>query len=171
MLEQLILYSLIKRELTMYGIHKYVTETFGAYTKPSFGAVKPALSRFEKNGLIKTRKAMSEGGKLSVFYSITQDGLTRLKQKMLEPLSANPLNFYSCACAKLSCASFLPQDERAKLFSEIKSRALKHKYIAEKILDDNSQTDFFQKILLDSTICEFNNIIRVIEGLEKDNAG
>ena len=80
MLEQLILFLLIKRELTMYGIQKAILDSFSAYTKPSFGAIKPALKRLEADGFIRSRRAMSEGGKQSGFYSITNDGLQELKK-------------------------------------------------------------------------------------------
>ena len=39
---------------------------------------------------------------------------------------------------------------------------------AKNIADDEySQNDFYQKIILDNTICEYKNFISMIEGLEK----
>lgn len=172
MIELLILFILNKRELTMYAISKHIKDNFAAYTNPSFGAIKPALTRLEKEHFIRSRKAMSDGGKLSGFYSITTEGLEELKKLILEDLSNNPLQFQSNARIKLSCASFLANDERKELFFHLKSRALEFKITAENILNDEYNTlSFYQRVVLDNAIVEYNNMISLIEGLEKDNAG
>ena len=172
MIELMILYVLTKRELTMYSIQKYIEENFGAYSKPSFGAIKPALVRLEKNSCLTSRKMMSDGGKLSVFYSITREGMDELKKLILEPLSENPLQFLANARIKLSCASYLDKEECKNLFFQIKSLATKHKFDAENIINDEyNQLSFYQRIILDNTICEYNNFITILEGLEKENAG
>ena len=87
MIELLILYVLSEHEMTMYAILKHILDVFGTFTQPSFGAIKPALTRLEKSGFIRSRKAMSDGGKLSGFYSITSDGREELKKLILENLS------------------------------------------------------------------------------------
>lgn len=171
MIELMILYVLTKRELTMYSIQKYIEENFGAYSKPSFGAIKPALVRLEKNNCLTSRKMMSDGGKLSVFYAITKEGMEELKKLILESLSENPLQFLPHARVKLSCASYLDKEECANLFFQIKSMATKHKFDAENIINDEyNQLSFYQRIVLDNTICEYNNFISILEGLEKENA-
>ena len=172
MINLMILYVLTKRELTMYSIQKYIGDNFGAYSKPSFGAIKPALVKLEKNNYLTSRKMMSDGGKLSVFYSITNDGMKELKNLILEPLSVNPLQFLSNARIKLSCASYLSKDECVQLFFNIKSMAVKHKFDAENIINDEyNQLSFYQRIVLDNSICELSNFISILEGLEKENAG
>ena len=172
MIELMILYVLSKRELTMYSIRKYIEENFGAYSIPSFGAIKPALIRLEKENFLTSRKMMSDGGKLSVFYAITKDGLSELKKLILENLSENPLQFLSNARIKLSCASYLDREECSQLFFSIKSLAMRHKNTAENIINDEyNQLSFYQRIILDNTICEYSNFITVVEGLEKENAG
>ena len=67
MIDLLILYMVSKREFTMYAIQKGIESEFGVYTRPSFGALKPALRRLEFNDFLSTRKMMSDGGKLSVY--------------------------------------------------------------------------------------------------------
>ncbi len=172
MIELLILHSILKRELTMYGISKYIEENFGAYTNPSFGAIKPALRRLEEKGFLTLRKSMSEGGKLSVYYTLTAGGKDELVRLLLEDLSENPLQFISNARIKLSCAAVLNTDERKRLFFNIKSLALFHKNKAESILnDDYNKPDFYRTIVLDNALCEFKNFITIVEGLEKDNKG
>ena len=45
MIELLILFVLLKRDLTMYAVQKRIREYFLPFTNPSFGALKPALVR------------------------------------------------------------------------------------------------------------------------------
>ena len=170
MIDLLILYVLNDREFTMYGVQKRIKEYFAPYTNPSFGALKPALRRLEENGFITSRQMMSDGGKLSGYYSRTKSGFDHLRKLLLEELSENPLQFLSNARIKLSCADILDNENRAKLFFHIKSLALSFQINAKNILE-NEYTDlnFYQKILLDNTVCEYKNFITIIEELEKDN--
>lgn len=172
MIEIMILYILLKHDLTMYAIHKRIQENFWAFTSPSFGAVKPALVRLEKQGCITSSKIMSDGGKLSVYYSITKEGLKELKNLLLKPLSQNALQFISDSRIKLSCVSFLDKADAEEVFLDIKSNALLHKVNAEKILSDEyTPLTFQQRIVLDNAVCEYKNFISLVEGLEKSNAG
>lgn len=172
MIEIMILYILLKHDLTMYAIHKRIQENFLAFTSPSFGAVKPALVRLEKQGCITSSKIMSDGGKLSVYYSITKEGLKELKNLLLKPLSQNALQFMSDSRIKLSCVSFLDKADAEEVFLDIKSNALLHKVNAEKILSDEyTPLTFQQRIVLDNAVCEYKNFISLVEGLEKSNAG
>lgn len=168
MIELLILYVLSEKELTMYAVLKHILDNFGAYTQPSFGAIKPALTRLEKAGLLRSRKAMSDGGKLSGFYAITQEGREELKKLILEKVTNNPLQFPSTVGIKISCASYLAKDEREKLFFELKSKAQEHKFTAEKIFNNQKSLSFYQRIILDNTIVEYKNLITLIENLEKE---
>lgn len=170
MIELLILYVLSEREMTMYAVLKHILDVFGSYTKPSFGAIKPALTRLEKSGFIRSRKAMSDGGKLSGFYSITQDGREELKRLILEKVSNNPLQFHSTASIKISCASYLAKDEIKELFAHLKLKAQEHKFTAENTLNNEKSLSFYQRIILDNTVVEYKNLINLIENLEKDNS-
>lgn len=171
MIELLILYVLLKRDYTMYAIQKRIDEFFAPFTKPSFGALKPALRRLEEKNCLTSRKLMSDGGKLSIFYEITKNGTSELKRLILEDLSDNPLQFLSNARIKLSCAECLDSEERKRLFFAIKSRAMQFRNGAQNIINNEYlATNFYQKIIIDNAICEFSNFITVIEGLEKDNA-
>lgn len=170
MIELLILYFLSEKELTMYTTLKSIVNQFGSFTKPSFGAIRPALTRLEKAGFIRSRKAMSDGGKLSGFYSITNEGRFELKRLILEKISDNPLQFFSTANIKLSCASYLSNDEKSALFAEIKTKALEHKFNSENTLNNEKSLTFYQRIILDNATIEYKNIITLIENLEKENA-
>ena len=164
MIELLILYVLLKRDFTMYAIQKRIDENFAPFTKPSFGALKPALRRLEEKKCLTSRKLMSDGGKLSVYYEISKDGISVLKRLMLEDLSDNPLQFLSNARAKLCCADCLNTDERKRLFFLIKSRAMQFKVASQNVLNDEyNHINFYQKVVIDNAMCEFSNFITLIE--------
>ena len=172
MIELLILYVLLKRDFTMYSIQKRIDENFAPFTKPSFGALKPALRRLEEKECLTSRKTMSDGGKLSVYYEISRNGIAELKRLILEDLSDNPLQFLSNARAKLCCTDCLNTDERKRLFFSVKSRAMQFKTLSQNVLnDDYNHINFYQKVVIDNALCEFSNLITLVEGLEKDNAG
>ena len=172
MIELLILYILLKRDFTMYSIQKRIDENFAPFTKPSFGALKPALRRLEEKECLTSRKIMSDGGKLSVYYEISRNGIAELKRLILEDLSDNPLQFLSNARAKLCCADCLNSDERKRLFFSVKSRAMQFKTLSQNVLNDEyNHINFYQKVVIDNALCEFSNLITLVEGLEKDNAG
>jgi len=168
MIELVILYVLSEKELTMYAVLKHIMDNFASFTQPSFGAIKPALTRLEKAGFIRSRKAMSDGGKLSGFYSITQDGREELKKLILDKVSNNPLQFQSTCGIKLSCASYLALDERKELFFQLKTKAQEHKFTAENTLNNQKSLTFYQRIILDNTIVEYKNLITLIENLDKE---
>ena len=171
MIELLILYVLLKRDLTMYAVQKRIEENFAPFTKPSFGALKPALRRLEEKECLSSRKNMSDGGKLSVYYEISKNGISELKRLLLEELSDNPLQFLSNARVKLCCADCLNSDERKRLFFGVKTRAMQFKTASQNILNDEySHINFYQKIVIDNSMCEFSNLVSLVEGLEKDNA-
>ena len=172
MIELLILYVLLKRNFTMYSIQKRIDENFAPFTKPSFGALKPALRRLEEKECLTSRKTMSDGGKLSVYYEISRNGIAELKRLRLEDWSDNPLQFLSNARAKLCCADCLNSDERKRLFFSVKSRAMQFKTLSQNVLNDEyNHINFYQKVVIDNALCEFSNLITLVEGLEKDNAG
>lgn len=170
MINLLILYILSDKELTMYKISKYIGDYFAGYTKPSFGAIKPALKVLEEKGFIDSRKALSEGGKQYGYYRMTQTGRDELKKLILTPLTKNPTNFYSIANIKLSCASILTREEAAQLFFDVKSTAMEHKYQTEKILNDEyTPNTFHGRVTLDNAITQYENFISFVESLEKEN--
>jgi DNA-binding PadR family transcriptional regulator len=154
----------------MYAISKEIDTLFGVYTKPSFGAIKPALKNLEENGFLTYRKSMSEGGKLSKYYSITKDGEKELKNLIKKELSNNPIQFIPHAKIKLSMADLISKEEREALFLHLKTLAVSFKREAEKILSDEyTDKNFYQRILLDNTSVQYANLVTVIEGFEKDN--
>ena len=57
------------------------------------------------------------------------------------------------------------------MFFSVKSRAMQFKTFAQNVLNDEyNKINFYQKIVLDNALCEYSNLITLVEGLEKDNA-
>ena len=123
MIELLILFVLSRKVLTMYGISKEIKSDFSPLMKPSYGTIKPALKRLIDSGFLKVQKVISKGGRPSCYYSVTKEGISELKNTLLEPLPENPIHFMPMARRKLSCADVLDGEDRLKLFKELKLRA------------------------------------------------
>ncbi|MBE7711470.1 MAG: PadR family transcriptional regulator [Cyanobacteria bacterium SIG31] len=166
MIELLILYKLSGKVLTMYGISKDIHEEFSVLTTPSFGTIKPALTRLEKNGYVKGQKTMSSGGRPSIYYSITKDGVEELRRLMTSPLQENPIQFLTTARIRLSCAEVLDKNMQLEMFKLLKNKA-------ESIVIDtknkvaNNKLGFYSEMVFDNLICECKNLISLVEGFER----
>lgn len=166
MIELLILYELNKKVLTMYGVSKEIKSKFSMLTTPSYGTIKPALNRLEKRGCVKTQKTMSSGGRPSTYYSITSLGVDELKELLLSVPLDNPIQFLPTARIKLFCAEILNIQERLVMFKNIKTKA-------ELVLVDinrsltGTEQDFYSKMVLDNLLCEYKNLILLLEGFER----
>lgn len=166
MIELLILYSLYKKVLTMYGISKEINSVFSVLTTPSYGTIKPALNRLENASCIKTQKTMSSGGRPSTFYSITKEGKQELNILLLSPLQDNPIQFLPTARIRLACAEVLELSEQKELFKLIKTKAEVISFEIKNILE-KSHPDFYKKMVFDNLLCEYNNLISLVEGFER----
>jgi len=170
MIELLILFELRKQVLTMYGISREILGDFSVLTTPSYGTIKPALRRLEKNGFVKTQKTITDGGRPAMFYSITEDGINELKSLILAPPLVNPIQFLPMARIKLACADILEDIEQKKLFKDLKVKA-------ESIIVDTNNLitfkdlSFYPKLVYDNLILEYKNFIMLIEGFEHAGSG
>ena len=166
MIELLILYKLSKKVLTMYGISKDIHEDFSVMTTPSYGTIKPALTRLEKSGFVKSQKTMSSGGRPSVYYSITKDGVDALEELLLSPIKENPIQYLTTARVRVACAEVLGRNEQKNLFKLLKQKA-ESIMIDTKNLLENNDYDYLHKMVLDNLLCEYKNFISLLEGLER----
>ena len=166
MIEILILHELTKKVLTMYGIQKEIKSEFSVLMLPSYGTIKPALSRLEKEGGIKSQKTMSNGGRPSVYYSITNAGIVKLKDLLLSSPSDNPIQFLPTARIKISCSNVLNKAEQLEMFKQLK---LKSELVVAEIkpLLESKSFDFYHKMVFDNLLCEYKNFISLLEGLER----
>ena len=166
MIELLILYELNKKVLTMYGISKEIHAEFSVLTTPSYGTIKPALIRLERAGAVKSQKSMSSGGRPSCFYSLTNKGFDELKSLILAPLQENPIQFLTTARIRLSCVEVLDVNDQKELFKLLKTKS-EVLYLDIKNLLSSESISFYQKMVFDNLICEYNNFISLLEGFER----
>ena len=166
MIELLILYELNKKTLTMYGISKEIKGEFSVLTTPSYGTIKPALVRLDKQGCVKSQKTMSSGGRPSVYYSITQRGKEELINLLLEQPLENPIQFLPNARVRLACANVLNVSEQQELFKLLKFKA-ERIALDINILLKNNNLEFYSKMVFDNLICEYKNFISLLEGFER----
>ena len=163
MIELLILFELNKKILTMYGISKEIRNSFSVLTTPSYGTIKPALTRLERDGFIKSQKTMSSGGRPSVYYTITNQGKEELKRLISAPPLDNPVQFLSNARIKLACADLLTKEEQRFLLEQLKMKA-------ESILIDTrnmlteKELSYYPRMVFDNMVCEYRNFISLLEG-------
>lgn len=149
----------------MYGISKEIHATFSVLTTPSYGTIKPALTRLENAGFVKKQKIMSEGGRPSCYYSITKEGQEELKRLIMAPPLENPIQFFTNARVKLACSDCLDNQEQLKMLKQLKLKA-------ESILIDTQNMmkekdfAFYPKMVFDNLTCEYKNFISLLEGFE-----
>ena len=166
--EILILYILSGGQNTMYGLTKYISKLFGSFAKPSFGTIQPALKRLEKKGYVKSDKFFTEGGKPYFYYSVTSDGEKHLREKILKPPFKNPIQLIPETKIKLICSDILEDNEKKSLYKTLKTEFIKLKSETEGILTSEVfSNNHSGRMVIDNTVCEYKNIIDLIEGLEK----
>ena len=170
MIELLILFELSRKVLTMYGISKEIRDKFSVLTTPSYGTIKPALSRLQKSGFIKSQKTMSKGGRPSVYYSITESGLEELKNLLVAPPLENPIQFLTSARIKLACAGILNEKERLIMFRHLKNKA-ESILIDTQSLIKSRELSYFPNMVFDNLICEYKNFISLLEGFANASRG
>lgn len=168
MIELLILFELSRKVLTMYGVSKEIRSEFSVLTTPSYGTIKPALSRLLESGFIKSQKTMSSGGRPSIYYSITNDGIEELKRLLVAPPLENPIQFLTSARIKLACAGVLNNEEQLIMFKRLKSKA-ESILIDTKNLVKTKELSYFPNMVFDNLTCEYRNFISLVEGFA--NAG
>ncbi len=168
MIELLILYLLNKFQLTMYGVQKKISEDFAIYTKPGFGTIKPALVRLEDKGFLMSRRSISDGGRMAVYYTITPQGIEELRRLIVSRTSDNPVKFLNTARVKLICSALLSPDEQVKLIDNLK---LKAETIYNKTKNSIEKSDFYYKIVTDNQLQEYKNFISLLEGMRNGCTG
>lgn len=150
----------------MYSIMKRIHEIFGNFSTPSLGAIKPALTKLENSGCITSRKTLSEGGKLTYHYSLTSSGKKALKNFLFEDLSSNPFHAKAACAIKVIASEILTPEQRKELFTLLSRQIEILKIDAEKKLQTNKNLKYYQKILIDNLVLEYENFLKLIHKLE-----
>lgn len=159
------MFELNRHVLTMYGISKEIHATFSVLTTPSYGTIKPALTRLQNGGFIKSRKVMSEGGRPSCYYSITNEGIEELKRLIMAPPLENPIQFFTSARIKLACAECLETKEQVQMLRQLKLKAENILIDTQNIMKEKDFS-FYPKMVFDNLTCEYKNFISLLEGFE-----
>ena len=165
MLDIMILYTIYEYEFSMYLILKRIYDVFGDFSKPSFGALKPALVKMEKSNYVNSRKTFSDGGKLTVHYSITSEGKKFLKQKLFDNLSDNPVQFKSNCAIKIIASEIFSKDVQKNILEGLSRQIELKKIEAENKLNINTKLSGFQKIMISNLIVEYTNYLKITENL------
>ena len=76
MLEFVLLGLLIEHSQNGYQLKRFMTLSTSNFLKVSYGSLYPALGRLEQKGLITSRE-VSEGGKYTKVYTVTESGKNR----------------------------------------------------------------------------------------------
>ena len=152
----------------MYGLQKRIAEDFSIYTKPGIGTIKPALVRLESKGFVMSRRSISNGGRVAVYYTITPAGMDELKRLIVARTSDNPVKFLNTARVKLICAALLTPDEQVKLIDNLK---LKAESIYNKTVVKLEKTDFYYKMVTDNQLQEYKNFMSLLEGMRNGCTG
>ena len=172
MIEILILYVIRKREKTMYAIRKEIFDVFGSFTKPSIGTIYPALNRLQKIGAINLTVRMSEGGKKSSYYSITQKGVEAFRELFFATTSENPSLFYPQLQTRIAIMDFLPIEDRRLFIEETERQIELLQFDVEKKLNNEYlNLTYYQKIVLNSTKASLTSLSEFIKQIKVENDG
>lgn len=171
MIEILILYTIHKRERTLYGIRKEIIEVFGTFTKPSIGTIHPALQRLLKDGAVSVFEKISDGGKKSSYYSITKKGFETFKKMFFNSASENPSLFYTQLQARFGTMGLLSVDDRKTFLSEFSKKIDIYQFELEsKLNDEFLELDYYQRQLLNKNLTELKSLREYIKTLKVDYA-
>lgn len=146
MSEICILYCLTKREMTIYAVRKHISEYFGAFTNPSHGTIHPCMKKLSSYGFLEVHDILSDGGKKSSYYSITERGKKHFTTLMMSDFSENPSVFLGEINIRIAAMNALPSKEKEN-FKQHCLQALELYSVSTTNLINNeySGMDEFQK--------------------------
>lgn len=167
MSEICILYCLTKRKMTIYSVRKNISEYFGAFTKPSHGTIHPALKKLAEAGYVTAEDILSEGGKKSCYYSITEKGKKYFTELMLGDFSDNPSVFMNEIHTRLAAMGALSNEAKEEL--KHNSIQLLDLYVTEtKRATENEYLglDEYQKAIMKQNISSTELLIKYISEIK-----
>ena len=149
MTELLILFVLLHEKSTIYGIKQKIESLFSSFFIVSFGAIHPALKKINKNGFVTVKAKLSSGGQKSSFYSITDSGIERFKNIMIEDLPKNPSQALQLNHIKLMLLSSIDNELQKIVINKILANLELQKSAIKSILKN---TDEIQRKLLNRNL-------------------
>ena len=168
MIELLILYSLNRRERTLYSLRSDIIEKFGGFTKPSIGTIHPALKRLLKSNTVTIRNNFSEGGKKSTFYGLALHWQKKFNDLFFTPLSDNPTIFFTELQTRVGVMSLLDNELKETFINDALLRLESYSLDLKNSLNDEYiNFDKYQKKLLEHNIEEVENFKKILESLKE----
>ena len=172
MIELLILYTLRKHAKTIYAVRRDIIEVFGTFTTPSIGTIHPAIKRLEQKECLSCTERMSEGGKKSLYYKLTEKGQDFFRELFFSDISENPSLFYGHLQARFGTLSMLNVEDRKKFIAEITKKLEIYSFeVEDKINDELISLDYYQKTLLKRTLSEIKALQTFVKNLKVENDG
>jgi len=166
MIELLILYSLNKRERTLYSLRADIVEKFGGFTKPSIGTIHPALKRLLANNVVTIRNDYSEGGKKSTFYGLALHWQKKFRDLFFSSMSDNPTLFFTELQSRIAVLSLLENDLKETFFEDIAIKLESLRLDLVNAMDDEYiDFDKYQMALLKKNIAEVESYQQLISAL------
>ena len=170
MIEILILYSIHKRERTLYAIRKDIIEMFGTFTKPSIGTVYPALKRLIKEGAVEVFEKISDGGKKFCYFSITKKGIDIFKKYFFNSQSDNPSLFFTQIQARFGTMGLLGTKDKKEFVEESLRKIDVYKFeLDRKLKDDFLELDYYQRQLLNYNMQQLQSLQEYINNLRLED--
>lgn len=157
MLELLILYTLNKNELTMYGLKKSIATHFGEISKPSHGSLIPALRRLKEKKLVNVRNKLSDGGKRYTYYSVTDNFVSYFNDKFMK-INSSSTETTDTFLLETKARLFTYELLDKHLLPEFKERILLKLNIYENLINEK----------LNNSYLELNEIQSKISALYKE---
>jgi DNA-binding PadR family transcriptional regulator len=172
MIELLILAILLDGENTIYKIRQKLQNIFFLFISSSFGSVHPALKKLEKNELISVKRKMTEGGKKSCLYSLTNKGKKYFDELMTSAITEPVTYSNQIANIKIMLLDRLNENlrkyaiESVKKYYEIKLLNTKDLLgTLEKTQGREKEKHLFKIILLKHQIDKISREINWIEDI------
>ena len=167
MIEILILYTIHRRERTLYAIRKDIIDLFGTFTKPSIGTIYPALKRLMKEDAVSVYEKISEGGKKFCYFSITPKGFDVFRKYFFDSQSDNPSLFYTQIQARFGTMGLLETKDKKEFIQEsIKKIDIYQSELDKKLKDEYLELDYYQRQLLSRTMTELKSLKDYIKNLK-----
>ena len=115
---------------------------------------------------------MSEGGKKSSYYKMTEKGQEFFRELFFSDISENPSLFYGHLQARFGTLSMLGLEDRKKFIAEITKKLEIYSFeVEDKINDELISLDYFQKALLKRTLNEIKALQTFVKNLKVENDG
>lgn len=169
MIELLILYSLRKRERTLYSLRSDIIEKFGYFTKPSIGTIHPAVKRLLESNIVTIRKDFSQGGKKSTYYGLALHWQKKFQDLFFSPLSENPTLFFTEIQSRIAVMSLLDEDLKQTFVKDILIKLESFLLDLQNSLEDEyTNYDKYQLALLKKNISDLKNFKTFVAALEEN---